>query len=270
MVVVVTAFLLRVMKTRRSKTPGPTASVVGVPERGGSTSIVVPAYNEAARIQLPQFDGLFAAGVRVLFVDDGSTDETRTMLQALASRQPKATVLVLAQNSGKAEAVRLGLLAAIDTGAQVVGYLDADLATPPSEMQRVVGAIGPEADVSMGSRVALLGRHIERTAQRHYLGRVFATMASWALGLRVYDTQCGAKAFAVTEVLKTALAQPFSARWAFDVELLSRLLAGGLESRRIIEVPLREWREVPGSKLRPSAMLKAGVDVVSLGLRRPR
>jgi hypothetical protein len=135
------------------------------------------------------------------------------------------------------------------------------------------------ADVLLGARVRLLGTRIERRAWRHYLGRVFATFASLALRLPVYDTQCGAKLFARSAALEAALARPFRSRWVFDVELLERMLAGAggappLSPGRIREVPLAEWRDVGGSKLGPAGMLVAGLQVIGLflrsRLRRPR
>ena len=90
---------------------------------------------------------------------------------------------------------------------------------------------------------------------RHYLGRAYATLASSALGITVYDTQCGAKVFRVNDALGAALAEPFRSAWAFDVELLHRLLHGSATAEAIaedalVEVPLTTWRDVGGSKLR--------------------
>jgi dolichyl-phosphate beta-glucosyltransferase len=230
-------------------------------------TVVVPCFNEARRLQPERFLELERAGLEVLFVNDGSSDATLELLQAFAASQRAVSVISLNRNSGKAEAVRQGLLEALNRGARVVGYLDADLATPPSEMLRIVDALNERVLISIGSRVALLGRNIERSEVRHYLGRVFATAASLALGLRVYDTQCGAKAFASNDALRHALEQPFSSRWAFDVELLARLRATpGFVVDSVVEVPLLEWRDVKGSKLTASAMVKAGLDVVRVGM----
>jgi len=233
--------------------------------------VVVPCFNEAQRIDLERFLALPRARVGLVFVDDGSTDETLSTLRAFVSGRPGLTVLALERNGGKGEAVRRGLLHAIEQGATKVGYLDADLATPPEEMLRVLGSLEGPVEIALGSRVALLGRNVERNVARHYLGRIFATAASQALSLRVYDTQCGAKAFSVTPDLKRALSQPFRSRWVFDVELLRRLLPPAPRpTQRIIEVPLLEWRDVKGSKLTPRAMARAAFDLLGLALRSPR
>ncbi len=167
--------------------------------------------------------------------------------------------------------MRQGLLHALARGADIAGYLDADLATPPRELLRLaVLARGGDYDILMGSRVQLLGHSIERKPGRHYIGRVFATCASLGLGLPVYDTQCGAKLFSRTEALASALAQPFASRWVFDVELLARLVhprpgIAAIALERIREEPLMAWTDVPGSKLRPAAALRSVLDLLRLG-----
>ncbi len=235
-------------------------------------TVVVPCFNEARRLDPADVEALLAsAGMRVLAVDDGSTDDTAARLDKLAHAEPDhLTVLALGANHGKGEAVRRGMLEAISSGATLVAYCDADFATPPGEMARLVDALRSDEsiDAVLGSRVAMLGCDIHRSAFRHYTGRLFATAAGLALGAAVYDTQCGAKAFRVTDQLRAALARPFASRWAFDVELLGRLLPAA----RCIEVPLRTWHEPGGSKVTIGAGLRTGVDLVRIGqaLRRER
>jgi dolichyl-phosphate beta-glucosyltransferase len=170
------------------------------------------------------------------------------------------------------------MLRALAEQAEIVGFVDADLATPPSELCRLAGLAREGCfDVVMGSRVQLLGRAIKRKHARHYIGRVFATCASLSLRLPVYDTQCGAKLFLRTPALAAALAAPFTSRWAFDVELLGRLVhppsgIAPVEVARIREEPLLSWTDVPGSKLHPLAAVQGGLDLLRLAvkLRRPK
>ena len=116
--------------------------------------------------------------------------------------------------------------------------------------------------------MARLGADIERPTVRHYGGRVFGTAASLALRMTVYDTQCGAKVFRVSDTLRAALATPFQSRWAFDVELLDRLRwssdgSTALHPDQFLEVPLQSWRHVEGSKLDA----RGSVDTFGLVLR---
>ncbi|HEY4394501.1 MAG TPA: glycosyltransferase [Polyangia bacterium] len=240
-----------------------------------SLTVVVPCYNEAERLdEGPLLDFLDACeGASLLFVDDGSTDATAARLGGLAALRPKQiAVRSLHPNGGKAEAVRHGMREALGRGAELVGYLDADLSTPPAELFRLRAAFQrPGVEAVLGARVALLGTDIERNAVRHYLGRVFASLAALVLHVRVYDTQCGAKLFRASRALDAALATPFLSRWAFDVELLGRLLAGSGEIPRlplsaIVEVPLQTWHDVEGSKLGAWAMARTLAELARIGV----
>jgi glycosyltransferase involved in cell wall biosynthesis len=241
-----------------------------------SVALIVPCYNEAARLVVADFLALsrHSADLGLVFVDDGSTDATASVLDALRRANPdQIDVIVLDRNSGKAEAVRVGLRAALAAGARAVGYCDADLSTPPREILRLVEELeGSGLQAVLGARVRLLGTRIARRAHRHYLGRVFGTVASVALRLPIYDTQCGAKLFRAGPALEAALERPFRSRWIFDVELLSRLLyppAGVLPlvPAELREVPLRAWRDVSGSKLGFGSMLRAGAQLLALLIR---
>jgi dolichyl-phosphate beta-glucosyltransferase len=219
--------------------------------------LVVPCYNEASRLRTEAFRQLVTAGsdVGLVFVDDGSTDATGAMLAELASQGGgKIAVVALKQNVGKARAVQLGVLAAFEREPEFVGYWDADLATPLTALLEFMEVFNgsPDVDIVMGARVKMLGRDIRRSPIRHYCGRAFATAASFALGVSVYDTQCGAKIFRATDLVRRIFSAPFRSKWIFDVEVLSRYLAatGTAQSEsRICEVPLRTWTAMPGSKL---------------------
>lgn len=208
----------------------------------------------------------------VLFVNDGSRDHTGALLDELQSHRPESVEVVhLPRNVGKAEAVRVGLRRAFDSGADLAGYFDADLATPPAEMLRLFRLVEEgTGDFALASRVSLLGSQIERTPSRHYLGRLFASAASVALAMRVYDTQCGAKVLRGTPIVREALKAPFTTKWIFDVELMMRLLrgnsAGRLTASDFVEMPLACWEDVKGSKLSSRAMLGAAADLARLAV----
>lgn len=223
--------------------------------------LVVPCYNEAARLDPGAFLAFASShpGVRFLMVDDGSTDGTFEILERLREAAPASvTVLRLQPNRGKGEAVRAGIRVGLAEGAPLVGYFDADLATPLSVIDDFLAVLRtrPQIEFVLGSRVKLMGRSISRKATRHYFGRVFATAASLALDLPVYDSQCGAKVIRANPLTATLFDEPFHSRWIFDVELIGRYLrlpvATGEPSRRdrLYELVVPAWHDRPGSKLR--------------------
>jgi len=229
---------------------------------------VIPCFNEAARLDLAAFGAFLEASesTSLLFVDDGSTDRTYELLDRFASRHPMRTrALRLSSNRGKAEAVRAGLRAASADGARFVGFADADLATPPRELDRLrIELVTKDADAVIGSRVRLHGSSIDRSPARHYLGRIFATAASAVLRAPIYDTQCGAKLFRAGPTLDRVTAEAFTSRWIFDVELIGRLLIDGGPSFALIEVPLATWKDVAGSRVKPTDFMHAAFELVRM------
>ena len=239
------------------------------------TTIVIPCYNEAERLQVEEFRSFAerTRNVRFLFVDDGSTDGTADVLDGLHGLDPEAFgVCRLKANRGKAEAVRQGFLKAFESSPDYVGFWDADLATPLGAIPDFCGLLDgkPEIEMVFGSRVQLLGRSIERNVVRHYLGRLFATVVSCLLSVRIYDTQCGAKLFRVSPQIMALFQEPFITGWIFDVEIIARLIRDRKGTSLpqvediIYENPLQEWRDVEGSKISAGAFLKATFEIVRI------
>jgi glycosyltransferase involved in cell wall biosynthesis len=209
--------------------------------------LIIPCYNEEKRLHMESFldrpeHSLF------LFVNDGSTDKTAGLITKYLNNE--IFLLDLKQNVGKAEAVRLGMLyACLDAPlneSEWIGFWDADLATPLSEIRGFLNFADihdEEVDAIWGSRVYRLGSSIRRSYLRHILGRFFATMAALILGIESYDSQCGAKLFK-RKIIKLAFSEKFISRWIFDIELLLRL-----KHHTVIEYPLQSWSDIAGSKL---------------------
>lgn len=240
-----------------------------------SLLLVVPCYNEADRLNPEPFLQQLAihSGLGFIFVDDGSVDATPARLEELTVRGGgRIAVITLKPNAGKASAVRAGMLAAFERAPAFAGYWDADLATPLEAIADFMAVFDtrPEVEIVIGSRVKLLGRDVRRSPFRHYGGRVFATAASMTLGISVYDTQCGAKIFRVTDRAKRVFRDPFMSKWIFDVEILSRYVAEVGTARadeRIYELPLARWTGVAGSKLKPWHALRAIWDLTVIWRR---
>ena len=193
------------------------------------------------------------ARIRVLVVDDGSTDRTAHLVldRAEASR-PEAhrcrLELLRVAHGGKGAAVRAGMLAA--TG-EVVVFTDADMATPPDQLPLLLAALG-SAEVAFGSRIQADGSDMRATqpAYRRMLGRVFHGLASiWVVG-PVQDTQCGFKGFRLA-VAREVFSRQLVTSIVFDVELIHLVRRLGY---RMAVVPIR-WEDRRGSRMRPGVML---------------
>lgn len=200
-------------------------------------------------------------------MNDGSEDNTHNLIDAIRKAfRDKVKVLDLSHNRGKGEAVRQGILDAVATGNyDYIGYFDADLATPLEEIALLTGYFQKERKIVIGSRVKRLGAEITRNPIRHYLGRIFATVASISLGIKAYDSQCGAKIFS-HDMAKTLFAEPFASKWLFDLEVIYRLkeMRPLSYEKEIIEVPLRIWKEQQNSKMRIVDFVKAPFELLRI------
>ncbi len=208
--------------------------------------LIVPCYNEENRLKLDEFKK-YSSSISFLFANDGSQDRTEQLIKPVVNNEEiylyttninkgKAQVVFDAYNYAKSEKI----LEKYDW----VGYWDADLATPLWEVENMLKlAISQQADSVWGSRVSRLGSNIQRSKIRHYLGRAFATIASFILKVSSYDSQCGAKIFSL-ECSQKAFDSRFITNWVFDIEILIKI-----QHKKIIEYPLLEWTDVPGSKV---------------------
>ena len=237
-----------------------------------STTLVVPCYNEEERLPVAVFERFAATHphVRFVMVNDGSQDQTAEVLAGLAASSPRQfKVLSLPANRGKAEAVRQGMMHALGSGTDSVGFIDADLAAPLEEVPRLIDVLDRRPDVSVvvGSRLSLAGHAIQRRWIRRLLGRCFAAVAAGLIGLPLRDTQCGLKLFRATDDARGLFTEPFRSRWIFDVEVLARLIAAhGREAAiaQIYEMPVEQWSEVAGSKLKSGDFVKAVGELIGI------
>jgi glycosyltransferase involved in cell wall biosynthesis len=236
-------------------------------------AVVIPCFDEAARLDAEAIRRARLGGkkLELILVDDGSRDGTRAALERIASERADTRLLRIDRNVGKGEAVRRGVLDALARSPDAVGYWDADLSPPLSSLSAFARVLEQDPNVEMvfGSRVRMMGRRIERLAWRHYLGRVFATAASMALELPIYDTQCGAKLFRSTPLLARVFARPWMTRWVFDVEIVARFMAFDPRGpqrvmRSLHELPLAQWVHVGGSKVAPLDFARAAMDLARI------
>jgi glycosyltransferase involved in cell wall biosynthesis len=234
------------------------------------TTIVIPCYNEEKRLPLDRFKKFIEehSDCSLLFVNDGSKDNTLAVLNDFAKENNTVNVLDLLQNSGKAEAVRQGILHAMNTNPDFVAFYDADMATPPEDLYAMVELINKKTYYAViGSRILRLGGNIDRTFMRGIASRVFANVASRTLQhLRIYDTQCGAKIFR-TSVAQIIFKEPFITNWIFDVELLARMIQkyGVAEMyTKVYEYPLSAWHDVYGSKIKKTDFIRQIFDMYKI------
>ena len=235
--------------------------------------VIIPCYNEAQRLELEVFREFVGREERFdfCFVNDGSQDNTSEVLRRAVELEPGRVLLVdNADNRGKAEAVRSGMLYVSSLNRyNIVGYLDADLATPLEDLYLLAEVMDrkPGVCMTMGARLKRLGANVQRKAYRHYLGRGFATLVSMLYQLPVYDSQCGAKLLK-SELIPVGFSEEFRSSWLFDVELILRIREKYADYDRIIhEVPLNTWVEKGDSRIKFKHLLKMPKELFNIYCR---
>ena len=198
-------------------------------------SIVIPAFNESARIGATLADVVRSSqahgwNAEIIVVDDGSTDDTAAIVRSFVDRYPFVRLLPNGSNCGKGYSVRNGMLHA---AGEIVLFTDADLSSPIEEAPRLFAAIREGADVAMGSRWLESSRQsIRQPLYRRFFGRCFNVVTRMIMRLPFADTQCGFKAF-TRPAAQTVFHLQRIERWGFDPEILFIALKRGLVVREV-------------------------------------
>ncbi len=212
-------------------------------------SIVLPAYNEAARIastleKVMGYAERYGWNAEMIVVNDGSTDNTAEIVRSYVGRHLSLRLVENPGNRGKGYSVRNGMLHA--TG-DILLFSDADLSSPIEEAEKLFAAIRAGADVAIGSRWIDAGLQVRRQPMhRQVFGRMFNLALRAVLGLNFKDTQCGFKAFS-RRAADVVFPQQQIERWGFDPELLYIAKRARL---RTVEVPVA-WSHREGTRINP-------------------
>ncbi len=212
-------------------------------------SIVIPAYNESARLgatleKVLAYVRQQGWDAEVIVVNDGSRDSTAGIVRAYAGKNPILRLVENPGNRGKGYSVRNGIL---NSRGDIVVFSDADLSSPIEEMPKLLQALSAGADIAIGSRWLRAELQTQRQSlHRQLFGRIFNGLNRIILGLHFKDTQCGFKAF-TRRAAQTILPLQRIERWGFDPEILFLARKFGF---RVEEVPVR-WGHSGGTRINP-------------------
>lgn len=228
-------------------------------------SIIVPAYNEEERLApmldayVGHFAPLYGDNVEFIVVVNGSVDRTDEVAMDYQTAHSQVHVVVEPKRVGKGGAVIIGFRKA---RGGLVGFTDADGATPPHAYQHLVEGIGEYGAIIASRWLPTSDVEPRQPVARRIASRIFNAAVRWLFGLKITDTQCGAKLLR-REALEVVLPRLGVTRWAFDVDLLFQLRRAGILIR---EIPTT-WHDVRGSKVNiPRASAEMTLAMVRLRL----
>jgi dolichyl-phosphate beta-glucosyltransferase len=235
--------------------------------------IVIPCYNEAERLLSAEFRAFVddKTNFSILFVNDGSTDNTRVVLEKLCENNHKINCFSLPKNQGKAEAVRTGALIALrNPEISYVAYLDADLAIPLDEFNRLfeITIADSNYEFTYLAKIPRKDAEVKQPFKRFFIGRVLAFMNRLSLQLPIYDTQCGCKLM-TREIAQVVFNTPFISAWLFDIEIFWRILNQHNQAyfaKHTLEVPLNKLIERGPSSISGKALFKLPLEFLKIHL----
>lgn len=198
-------------------------------------SIVIPAYNESARIgralaSVTECIRQRGWNAELIAVNDGSRDNTAEIIRTFAEKDPLVRLIENPGNRGKGYSVKNGIL---NAHGDIVMFTDADLSSPIEEAERLFAAIEAGADIAIGSRWLDRSRQtIRQPFYRRFFGRCFNAVTRFIVGLPFADTQCGFKAFR-RSAAQTVFQLQRIERWGFDPEILFIALKRGYSIKEV-------------------------------------
>lgn len=212
-------------------------------------SIVIPAYNESARLgatleKVLAYVHAQKWDAEVIVVNDGSRDNTAEIVRTFAAKDAALRLVENPGNHGKGYSVRNGML---NARGRIVLFSDADLSSPIEEAPKLFQALDDGADIAIGSRWLRAETQTQRQPlHRQTLGRIFNLVLRLTLGLKFKDTQCGFKAFKQPAVRAIFPLQKIE-RWGFDPEILFLARKFGFKTKEVSVA----WGHSGGTRINP-------------------
>lgn len=219
-------------------------------------ALIIPCYNEGRRLKYQNFNDFidkYKKDIDCYFVDDGSTDDTCNIieLQIMAKNPNNVSLIKSTQNEGKAKAIRKGMLCAVKKDYEMLGFIDADLQIPLSQIEKIAMHLS-DSKALLAISTRELRSKLRINKPRTLLSLLFVEIANYILKFNpvLSDTQCGCKIFR-KEIIEASFQEEFYSKWLFDLEILLRLKTYDASIReKIIEIKLPHLNESVDSKFK--------------------
>ena len=227
---------------------------------GPDVTLVIPVFNDlhALEIAVPRSIEILSritSGFELIIAEDGSTDGSADFVRQYELRDPRIHLLHSNERLGRGKALNRAIY---ESKANIVCYYDVDLATDLQHLPELIGSIREGADIATGSRL-MPGSDTLRTGGREIASRTYNFLVRFFLGSRIYDHQCGFKAFNKEHILPI-LPAIRSSHWFWDTEILVRTQRNGA---RISEFPVR-WRAGKGTTVKIKDIFEMGSSILRL------
>jgi glycosyltransferase involved in cell wall biosynthesis len=227
---------------------------------GPDVTVVIPVFNDLRSLQIaiPRSVELLSRitnGFELIIAEDGSTDGSAELVRQYEQRDTRIHLLHSDDRLGRGKALNRAIY---ESKGNIVCYYDVDLATDMQHLPELIGAIREGADIATGSRL-MPGSDSMRTGGREIASRSYNFLVRFFLGSRIYDHQCGFKAFNKEHILPI-LPAIRSNHWFWDTEILVRTQRNGA---RIREFPVR-WRAGKGTTVKITDVFEMGSSILRL------